>query len=71
MEMPFGKHRGERIDTIPRGYLRWLSGNADLWGELKQAVECVLNGQPLPEPKDYDALIEAMFRDKAEAVEQP
>src|SRR5262245_6076947 len=22
--MPFGKHRGERIDRLDRGYLRWL-----------------------------------------------
>ena len=25
----FGKHNGERLDTIPEGYLEWLVGTAD------------------------------------------
>lgn len=25
LTMPWGKHRGQPIDSLPRGYLRWLA----------------------------------------------
>jgi hypothetical protein len=29
MRMPFGKHRGEELETIPDSYLWWVLENAD------------------------------------------
>ena len=37
--MLFGKHKGKEIESIPKGYLRWLYSNCDLHGELKTEVE--------------------------------
>ncbi len=38
MEMPFGKYRGCYIGDIETGYLQWLWHNAELYGELRDAV---------------------------------
>jgi uncharacterized protein (DUF3820 family) len=27
--MPWGKHKGERIDALPDGYVKWLLENCD------------------------------------------
>ena len=35
--MPFGRHRGEPLDELPDGYLRWLLGR-DLREPLRSAV---------------------------------
>jgi len=43
MGMPFGKHKGKRIEDIPEDYLEWLWEKVDLYGELKTAVENALN----------------------------
>jgi len=40
--MPFGKHKGELIVDLDRGYLQWLYENVDLRGDLKDAVESLL-----------------------------
>lgn len=40
--MPFGKHKGERIDEIPSDYLRWLLDNANLDDEIAAHVAEVL-----------------------------
>jgi len=29
MEMPWGKHKGEEIEDLPFGYLRWLAEECD------------------------------------------
>ncbi len=56
MIMPFGKYKGQNIETqVPRKYLRWLRNNMDLYGTLREGIECVLSGKPAPkyspEPK--------------------
>lgn len=35
--IPFGKHRGEDIEDLPNGYLKWLLGEA--WFEEKFSAE--------------------------------
>lgn len=39
-EMPFGKHKGERLGDVPASYLLWL-GNQDLrrYPELKKYID--------------------------------
>lgn len=29
MEMPFGKHKGKEIESLPSSYLHWLAENCD------------------------------------------
>lgn len=60
MLMPFGKHKGKEIESIPKGYLRWLNNNCDLQGELKTAVEVRL-GVSMPMEEDVVQQIERMF----------
>lgn len=38
MKMPFGKHKHKQVKEIDTDYLLWLSRNADLWGDLADAV---------------------------------
>jgi len=35
--MPFGKHKGERLDDVPLSYINWLR-DIDLHGRLAEAV---------------------------------
>ncbi len=37
--MPFGKHRGELIVTLPKDYLAWLRKVTDLEANLKKSVD--------------------------------
>lgn len=46
--MPFGRHKGKRLDQIPRGYLRWAQANVEMSGWLKTAVDAVVAGKPVP-----------------------
>lgn len=42
--MPFGKHRGEYLDDVPNGYLRWALDNCEFREErIRQAIEVVLH----------------------------
>ncbi|MBI1347123.1 hypothetical protein GC163_12635 [bacterium] len=51
MKMPYGKHKGEEIHTIPKGYLNWMLDNiTDLGPDLKQAVEAGLQGKEYTPP---------------------
>jgi hypothetical protein len=47
MKMPFGKHRGQAVSTLPRQYLRWLADNVELKGQLKGEVQAALYGVPV------------------------
>lgn len=38
-KMPFGKHKGETIEAVPRSYKRWLLGTDDLDPDLRWTVE--------------------------------
>jgi len=38
----FGKHKGELVVDLDHGYLQWLYENVDLRGDLKDAVESLL-----------------------------
>jgi hypothetical protein len=44
--MPFGMYKGERIDEIPEGYLRWALQTCDLQVWLRRAIEDVLGEWP-------------------------
>ena len=46
MRMPFGRHEGQQVHEIPRGYLRWALANLDLSPELRQAMELGLEKKP-------------------------
>jgi uncharacterized protein (DUF3820 family) len=46
MKMPFGKHEGEQVHEIPRGYLRWALANLKLSPELHLAMEFGLEKKP-------------------------
>jgi hypothetical protein len=37
--MPFGRHKGERLEDLDDDYLRWLAGLDDLREPLKSAVK--------------------------------
>ena len=64
--MPFGKHKGQDLKIIPRGYLRWVAKNCDVSGDLKNAIDAAIARQDLPiTPADEKAVLyerlEAMF----------
>lgn len=43
LPMPFGKHKGQALDTVPRSYLRWLSNKPDLSQDLALSIREVLS----------------------------
>ena len=45
MQMPFGKYQGHEIEEIPKDYLKWVSNNLDLYGDLRTAIFDELVGQ--------------------------
>jgi hypothetical protein len=55
MIMPFGKHRGKRLENIPLPYLHWVLGNCAnvspvLRAEIKRAIQEPDDPQPLALP---------------------
>ena len=34
MQMPFGRHKGQEIDSLPHDYLEWLRNNLHLTGKI-------------------------------------
>jgi uncharacterized protein (DUF3820 family) len=55
MRMPWGKHKGELIEDIPAGYLRWALDNAEnLKDDLREEIENQLSmkhGRGVPRGK--------------------
>lgn len=60
--MPFGKHKGEPIASIPRNYLIWLKRNVPLHGRLAEQVNAVLDGKPLPQHRNIDEELERIVK---------
>lgn len=41
--MPFGKHKGKAVRTLPTPYLVWLTENIDLKEPLLSEIEATIN----------------------------
>ena len=54
MKLPFGKHKGEELSDVPRGYLRWLHQKASLRGRLLWEVEERLGLSHTGESSEFD-----------------
>ena len=46
--MPFGQHRGKRVEEVPEDYLRWLWDAVPLYGPLRGAVKRLLEMDCVP-----------------------
>ena len=67
---PYGKHKGQALDTIPRGYLRWALDNVRMDERLRTAVQLVVAKQPLPdEPEEID--VDARVHEIVQPVDIP
>jgi hypothetical protein len=49
--MPFGRHKGVMISSLPTPYLIWLAGIA-LFDDLREAVDAEMIGRGLEPPAD-------------------
>ena len=58
MKMPFGKHKGEEVHSLPESYLSWLQAAVKLREPLKSAVEQALK------PADEKRLAELLSQQK-------
>ncbi len=45
LTMPYGKHRGKDIASVPQDYLQWFLGNCKARHEVMAAITEVLNPQ--------------------------
>lgn len=60
MKMPFGKHKGQEIHTIPHDYLFWFRSNIiNLHGDLLRAVIAGLDRKPFEPPTTKERVDEA------------
>ena len=63
MKMPFGRHKGQEIHTLPYDYLHWFRSNiTNLHGDLLRAVEEGLEGKPFEPPTIKERVDEARRR---------
>lgn len=42
-EMPFGKHKGEKLENVPASYLLWLWDNG-VWAEKNHVLHNYIRG---------------------------
>lgn len=61
MLMPFGKHKGKHVSTLPKSYLRWLRQNVELKGELAAAVDAAL-GIANKQERSVEALVDQIIQ---------
>jgi hypothetical protein len=60
MKMPFGRHKGQEIHTLPYDYLLWFRDNiTNLHGDLLRAVIAGLDGKPFEPPTIKERVDEA------------
>jgi hypothetical protein len=59
--MPWGKHKGKRLDEVPKGYLRWCLKELAVSVPLEEAIRCVLEHR-LPPPTTDELIRQAMIR---------
>lgn len=71
--MPFGRHQGRPLSTVPRGYLHWLLDNAkDLRPETRQAITAYLGtASPPTPPPEQDPTTRIRGERKRRAVDPP
>jgi hypothetical protein len=51
MEMPFGKHKGTKLEEVPKHYLLWILDNCDMKSPtLKSEIEKILGLQAEERP---------------------
>ena len=48
MQMPFGRHKGQEIKTLPPDYLEWLRNNMSLTGQLADEIDRALGWESDP-----------------------
>ena len=39
MQMPFGRHKGQEIASLPQDYLNWLRNNLHLTGKVTDEID--------------------------------
>ena len=65
--MPFGRYKGRDIQTVPRGYLRWMRENMELGPQFAHAVKCAINKEPV----DLGAVDLRTTEEKVEEIVKP
>lgn len=62
--MPFGKYNGKPLESVPRGYLRWLVANVPLAEWLHEAVTRRIQGlPPAPPPPDLEDQVHEIVKE--------
>jgi hypothetical protein len=47
--LPFGRHKGKRLDEVPAHYLTWLLDLPDLYPATRAAIEAFVQAPDAPE----------------------
>jgi hypothetical protein len=46
MQMPFGRHKGQEIASLPQDYLEWIRSNLHLTGPVAEEIDRALGHDP-------------------------
>lgn len=57
MRIPFGKHKGQEMNTLPQDYLNWLVENIED-GEIKEEARKILSGPDVALERESKSLEE-------------